>query len=147
MLFDLDGVLTVTASLHESAWTETFAELFHGIAARPSQEPPAQITDDDYRRLVDGEPQGGTTREGVHLGAMAGTVDLLGRCYSGLEVRGEVLRLDPVLPDELAELRLTLTYRSHHLDVCVDHHQVTVASARPRRPRLHRRTNPPSSPQ
>lgn len=75
------------------------------------------------------DTQGGTTREGIHLGAMAGTVDLLGRCYSGLEVRGDVLRLDPVLPDELAELHLTLSYRSHRLDVCVDQHQVTVASA------------------
>jgi hypothetical protein len=29
--------------------------------------------------------QGGTTAEGIHLGAIAGTVDLLQRCYSGLE--------------------------------------------------------------
>ena len=31
--------------------------------------------------------QGGTTHEGIHLGAMAGTVDLMQRCYSGLETR------------------------------------------------------------
>ena len=35
VLFDLDGVLTDTASLHEAAWAQTFAELFDGIAARP----------------------------------------------------------------------------------------------------------------
>jgi len=29
--------------------------------------------------------QGGTTAEGIHLGAMAGTVDLVQRCYTGLE--------------------------------------------------------------
>ena len=29
--------------------------------------------------------QGGTTAEGIHLGAMAGTLDLLQRCYTGLE--------------------------------------------------------------
>src|SRR6266545_1750074 len=28
--------------------------------------------------------QGGTTRDGIHLGAMAGTVDMLLRCYTGL---------------------------------------------------------------
>jgi HAD superfamily hydrolase (TIGR01509 family) len=36
--------------------------------------------------------QGGTTREGIHLGAMAGTVDLLQRCFPGLEPRGDELR-------------------------------------------------------
>ncbi len=36
--------------------------------------------------------QQGTTAEGVHLGAMAGTVDLLQRVSTGIEVRGDVLR-------------------------------------------------------
>ncbi len=49
---------------------------------------------------------GGTTVEGVHLGAMAGTLDLLQRCYAGLEVRGDELRFAPELPDELRELHL-----------------------------------------
>ena len=59
--------------------------------------------------------QGGTTPEGIHLGAMAGTADLVQRCYTGLEMRGEVLRLNPALPDELRTLRLELRYRGHTL--------------------------------
>jgi alpha,alpha-trehalase len=36
--------------------------------------------------------QGGTTAEGIHLGAMAGTIDLVQRCYAGVDLRdGEVL--------------------------------------------------------
>ena len=31
--------------------------------------------------------QGGTTHEGIHLGAMAGTVDLIQRCHGGVEAR------------------------------------------------------------
>ena len=31
--------------------------------------------------------QGGTTSEGIHLAAMAGTVDLMQRCFTGLETR------------------------------------------------------------
>jgi hypothetical protein len=31
--------------------------------------------------------QGGTTPEGIHLGAMAGTVDLVQRCFGGVEIR------------------------------------------------------------
>ncbi|MER5491489.1 glycosyl hydrolase family 65 protein [Streptomyces sp. NPDC002490] len=40
--------------------------------------------------------QGGTTGEGIHLGAMAGTLDLVQRCLTGLEPRPEALRLDPL---------------------------------------------------
>ena len=48
--------------------------------------------------------QGGTTHEGVHLGAMAGTVDLVQRGYAGIATRDGVLWLDPALPDELPSL-------------------------------------------
>ncbi|GAA2757964.1 glycoside hydrolase family 65 protein [Actinopolymorpha rutila] len=54
-----------------------------------------------------------TTAEGVHLGAMAGCVDLLQRCYPGIETRDDVLRLNPRLPRELTELELQLRYRGH----------------------------------
>jgi trehalose/maltose hydrolase-like predicted phosphorylase len=57
--------------------------------------------------------QGGTTREGIHLGAMAGTIDLLQRCYTGLELRDDVLRLEPRLPSELTTMEFQLRYRGH----------------------------------
>ena len=57
--------------------------------------------------------QGGTTPEGVHLGAMAGTVDLVQRGFAGLETRDEVLWLNPALPQGLTELRFKLRYRRH----------------------------------
>jgi trehalose/maltose hydrolase-like predicted phosphorylase len=31
--------------------------------------------------------QGGTTSEGIHLGTMAGTLDVLKRCYTGADLR------------------------------------------------------------
>jgi trehalose/maltose hydrolase-like predicted phosphorylase len=57
--------------------------------------------------------QGGTTAEGIHLGAMAGTVDLAQRCYTGLETRQDVLWLDPSLPEELGGLDFDVRYRGH----------------------------------
>lgn len=57
--------------------------------------------------------QGGTTAEGVHLGAMAGAVDLVQRCYPGLELAEDVLRLEPRLPDKLAGLEFQFRYRDH----------------------------------
>ena len=41
--------------------------------------------------------QGGTTAEGVHLGAMAGCVDLLQRCFAGLETRQGRALVQPAL--------------------------------------------------
>jgi alpha,alpha-trehalase len=63
--------------------------------------------------------QGGTTHEGIHLGAMAGTVDLIQRCYGGVQARGDVLWFDPALPDELPMLRFRLHYRGHRVDAVI----------------------------
>ncbi|HSJ44358.1 MAG TPA: glycosyl hydrolase family 65 protein [Euzebyales bacterium] len=58
-----------------------------------------------------GDVQGGTTQEGIHLGAMAGTVDLVQRGYTGLLPRGDVLWFDPMLPAEIDRLQFTIRYR------------------------------------
>ena len=72
--------------------------------------------------------QGGTTAEGIHLGAMVGTLDLLQRCYTGLEVREDVLRLNPQLPTELTRLAFTVLYRGQLLELEFAPEGVTVAS-------------------
>ena len=72
--------------------------------------------------------QGGTTRGGIHLGAMAGTVDILQRCYTGLELRGNELRFDPALPDELKRLSFRLRHRKHSLRIDLTPAELTVKS-------------------
>ncbi len=71
--------------------------------------------------------QGGTTPEGIHLGAMAGTIDLVQRCYTGIEVREGVLWVNPVLPDEIDELKFKIRYRSHTLSFSIDHEKVEIS--------------------
>jgi trehalose/maltose hydrolase-like predicted phosphorylase len=61
--------------------------------------------------------QGGTTREGVHIGAMAGTVDMVLRCFSGLEVRDGLLWLHPELPAELPRAEFEIVYRGQPISV------------------------------
>ncbi len=75
------------------------------------------------------DTQGGTTREGIHLGAMAGTADILQRCYGGLEVRGEALWLHPLLPAELAGLRFEVSFRENNMTVDVDRWRLRVEAA------------------
>lgn len=72
--------------------------------------------------------QGGTSHEGIHLGAMAGTVDLVQRCYTGLETREDVLRFNPVLPQEVKEMAFNILYRHHWLRVTIRQERMTVAS-------------------
>ncbi|HEV2109377.1 MAG TPA: glycosyl hydrolase family 65 protein [Thermomicrobiales bacterium] len=73
--------------------------------------------------------QGGTTPDGVHLGAMSGTVDLMERCYGGIEARGDTLRFDPHLPDELPRLSMRLLYRRCWLDITVTRDRLCIHAA------------------
>ena len=74
------------------------------------------------------DTQGGTTAEGIHLGAMVGTLDLLQRCYTGLEVREDVLWLSPQLPTELKRLTFTILYRGQLVELDFAEDRVTVVS-------------------
>lgn len=70
--------------------------------------------------------QGGTTPEGIHLGAMAGSVDLVQRCYAGIETRADTLHFNPQLPREISCLRLQLRYRGHAVEVFLDHDKLQL---------------------
>ncbi|MEH6571265.1 MAG: glycosyl hydrolase family 65 protein [Halioglobus sp.] len=74
--------------------------------------------------------QGGTTSEGIHLGAMAGTVDIIQRAYTGLEMRETTLHFNPCLPDELKSVRQKIGYRGHWLDIEVTQDHLTISAAK-----------------
>lgn len=73
--------------------------------------------------------QGGTTQEGIHLGAMTGTLDLVQRAYTGLAIEEDVLRFEPTLPEEVADLTFPLHYRGHQIRVHLDHTCLNVSAA------------------
>ncbi|MFZ2177367.1 MAG: trehalose-phosphatase [Rhodococcus sp. (in: high G+C Gram-positive bacteria)] len=72
--------------------------------------------------------QGGTTAEGIHLAAMAGSVDLLQRCFSGLETRGDRLVLTPQWPEGLGALEFPVLYRGHQLRLTISGRTVQVSA-------------------
>lgn len=57
---------------------------------------------------------------------MAGTVDLVQRCYIGIEMCDEVLWLNPCLPEDLQGLSLKIRYRSHWLSLDVTRDKPTL---------------------
>lgn len=74
------------------------------------------------------DTQGGTTQEGIHLGAMAGTIDILTRSFAGLRTEGTTVFLDPTLPAGLRTLQFRLQHRGQRLDISIDNNTVTVTA-------------------
>jgi alpha,alpha-trehalase len=67
------------------------------------------------------DAQGGTTREGIHLGAMCGAIDIVQSGYLGVEARAGSLHLDPSLPDEVRRIAVRLRYRGHDVRLEATH--------------------------
>lgn len=78
--------------------------------------------------------QGGTTAEGIHLAAMAGSVDVLQRCFAGMEARDDRLLLNPYWPRHLGTLELDIRYREHPLTLRITGDTVRVDAGPGRQP-------------
>jgi alpha,alpha-trehalase len=72
--------------------------------------------------------QGGTTAEGIHLGAMAGTVDLIQRSQTALEIVNGVLHLSPCMPDELQGMKLRLLFQGSRLEAQVSRDKIVFGA-------------------
>ncbi len=60
----------------------------------------------DYRDI-----QGGTTAEGIHTGVMASTLHITLSAFAGLDIREEVIKFNPHLPEQWSELSFTFSKR------------------------------------
>ncbi|MEU6082436.1 glycosyl hydrolase family 65 protein [Streptomyces sp. NPDC047108] len=104
---------TVDYYLHRTSHGSTLSGLVHGLVLARVRRAEAWRF---CREALEGDVadlQGGTTGEGIHLGAMAGTLDLVQRGLTGLETRDDALWLDPVPLPELSEYGFSLRYRGH----------------------------------
>ena len=72
------------------------------------------------------DTQGGTTQEGIHLGAMAGTVDIVTRAFAGLRTEGKLLAFEPRMPDGLRQVRFTVHHHRHRIAVTLDHERLRL---------------------
>ncbi len=104
----------------------TLSQIVHSwVLTRSDREGSWQLFNQSLHADVN-DIQGGTTAEGIHLGAMAGSVDLLQRNYAGIEARADMLHFNPCLPRELDGLKLWLRYRGQSLEVTVTSSRLTV---------------------
>lgn len=75
---------------------------------------------DFYRHVLDTDLdplKGESVAEGIHLGAMGGSLDILQRRYLGIDVRTDALSFDPCCPESLCKIRLAIRYRGQLLEV------------------------------
>src|SRR5215207_5720484 len=75
-----------------------------------------------------GDVQGGTTQEGIHMGVMAGTLDLIQRGYMGSEIRDGVLHFDPKPVGNLDGLSFPMRFRGTPLEIALEGGKLTVAA-------------------
>jgi trehalose/maltose hydrolase-like predicted phosphorylase len=75
-----------------------------------------------------GDVQGGTTQEGIHMGVMAGTLDLIQRGYLGTDIRDGVLQFDPKPVGNLDGLSFPMQFRGTPLEVELEGGKLTVAA-------------------
>ncbi|MGH3836582.1 MAG: glycoside hydrolase family 65 protein [Pseudonocardiaceae bacterium] len=73
-----------------------------------------------------GDVQGGTTKEGIHMGVMSGTLDLLQRSYVGASVRDGALHFDPMLTDRLDGLTFPMQFHGTLIRVSISGDELTV---------------------
>ncbi len=70
--------------------------------------------------------QGGTTKEGIHLGAMAGTINIVLNRYAGVDTTGKSIAINPNLPKPIRSIRVKIQYRGKWLDLTVTHQAMTL---------------------
>ncbi|WP_030227232.1 glycoside hydrolase family 65 protein [Streptomyces sp. NRRL WC-3626] len=104
---------TVDYYLRRTSHGSTLSEVVHGwVLARVRRAEAWQYVHEALEADI-ADIQGGTTGEGVHLGAMAGTLDLVQRGLTGLAPHGDALSLDPVPLPALSEYGFSLSHRGH----------------------------------
>ena len=110
---------TIDYYLARTSNGSTLSQVVHAwVAARRDLGQSFAALCEALRSDVD-DTQGGTSAEGVHIGAMAGTVDLIERCYPGLTIRDDAVWFDPAVPAELGWYSFNIRFRGNWLDVRV----------------------------
>ncbi|MDQ5810738.1 MAG: glycoside hydrolase family 65 protein [Actinomycetota bacterium] len=75
-----------------------------------------------------GDVQGGTTQEGIHMGVMAGTLDLIQRSFLGTVIRDGVLHFDPKPVGNLDGLSFPMRFRGTPLEIRLEGGKLTIAT-------------------
>lgn len=106
---------TVEYYMARTSHGSTLSEIVHSwVLARGNRDNAMEYFEQVLNSDI-ADIQGGTTAEGIHLAAMAGSIDLLQRCFTGLETRDDRLIINPHWPTDLGSIEFPFVYRGHRL--------------------------------
>jgi trehalose/maltose hydrolase-like predicted phosphorylase len=71
--------------------------------------------------------QGGTTKEGAHIGVMAGTAVLALRAYAGLNLNGDRVCIDPRLPKSWRQMHFNFRFKGDGYSFVITPEKVEVS--------------------
>lgn len=72
------------------------------------------------------DTQGGTTPEGIHCGVMGGSIDIVVRCFAGIELGDEWIKLRPQLPDKWRRLKFKIYFQGKWILFDITKSQVKI---------------------
>jgi len=120
---------TVDYYLDRTAHGSTLSRVVHAsVLARLDPARAWELFRDTLVADLD-DTQGGTTAEGIHLGAMAGTIDIVTRAFAGLALADDPLSFHPRLPSRLRRVDFQLHHRRQRLGVSLDHDRLRLTTA------------------
>lgn len=127
---------TIDYYLARTAHGSTLSAVVHAwVLARANRHMAMEYFDQVLQSDI-ADIQGGTTAEGIHLAAMAGSVDLLQRCFTGLETRDDRLILGPMWPDALGPMEFAIVYRGQRLHLRIGGRTARVTAEAARAPSI-----------
>lgn len=80
----------------------------------------------DYRDV-----QGGTTAEGIHAGVMAGTILVALQSYAGVNLRSDIPRIDPALPEHWRSIGFGFSFRNTTYLCTISREGITISQSNP----------------
>lgn len=72
--------------------------------------------------------QGGTTSEGIHAGVMAGTVMLAISTFAGVDLRGDILKINPELPEHWNTIGFNISFKKTDYIFLLSNNEIQITA-------------------
>jgi trehalose/maltose hydrolase-like predicted phosphorylase len=79
------------------------------------------------------DTQGGTTPEGIHIGVMGGSIDIVMRVFAGITMSKGEISVKPNLPDSWSKLQFKFHYRGNWFIISITKRQLMILLYKQRR--------------
>ncbi|MFC6323573.1 glycoside hydrolase family 65 protein [Companilactobacillus baiquanensis] len=70
--------------------------------------------------------QGGTTAEGIHLGVMGATLNVVISSFAGIDYRGDKIEINPKVPKNWNSIKFNMNFKNVNYCFSVDHDSVKI---------------------